>query len=70
MKGTEFRRMRLELGFLKRAHIAEVLGTQTDTVRSWETGRRPVPNYARKFVVTAMHYKLESTQKLPISEHV
>ena len=45
MTPAELKETRLALGFRSRRALAEVLGVSTQTVESWETGRRQMPGW-------------------------
>lgn len=47
MKAEDLRAARKELGFKSQADLARELETAPDTVRAWESGKRPIPGPAR-----------------------
>ena len=48
MTGDEFKKKRIALGYKKRVAIADEIGVEVPTVKSWEIGARPVPRYAER----------------------
>ncbi len=49
MTGVEFKTARQNLGYSRRS-LADDIGRAKETVKSWETGKRPVPKYAERFL--------------------
>ena len=50
MNGTEFRKRRTDAGYKRRSSAAMSIGVAYDTVKDWELGRHPVPQYAIKWL--------------------
>lgn len=50
MSGDEFRRRREQIGFKTRSATAAAIGVGLSTVKSWESGIRPLPPYALKWL--------------------
>ncbi len=46
MKGNEFKKWRVKLGFKIRDEVATYIGVSYETVTKWERDERPVPQYA------------------------
>lgn len=46
MQGTEFKDRRIKAGYKYRSWAAKPIGVAKDTIKDWELGRRPVPQYA------------------------
>lgn len=64
MLGTEFYRRRQTAGFILRGQVAAAIGVGYSTVKSWEYGTRPVPNYAINWLYREEHEKTARTYKL------
>ena len=47
---ADLKTVRLRLGFRSRRALAEEIGVPKQTVDSWESGRRPIPNWLPKFL--------------------
>ena len=50
MTPTELKTARLRLGFRSRRALAEEIGVPKQTMDSWESGRRPIPNLLIKLL--------------------
>lgn len=50
MTPAELKAARLRLGFRSRRALAEEIGVPKQTVDSWESGRRPIPNLLVKLL--------------------
>ena len=53
---AEFKHARAQLG-MTQAQVAALLEVSIQGVQHWEQGRRPVPEYAAKAVVTALRHR-------------
>lgn len=51
MTGDEFKKRRVAIGYNTRPALAKDIGVEQVTVKSWETDQRPVPKYAKNFIL-------------------
>lgn len=51
MNGEQFKQRRKAIGYRMRPQVAASVGVQPDTVKAWETDKRPVPKYAERWLI-------------------